>query len=67
MSKIKNMKEVIIKVKFNDVDGYIGHGDDVIELIKEIISINKMQFVLQDLINYAEKNQGKCQVIPGFL
>ncbi len=32
------MKEVIIKVKFNDVDGYIGHGDDVIELIKEIVS-----------------------------
>ena len=38
MSKIRNMKEVIIKVKFNDVDGYIGHGDDVIELIKEIVS-----------------------------
>ncbi len=32
------MKEVIIKVNFNNVDGYIGHSDDVIELIKEIIS-----------------------------
>ena len=38
MSKIKNMKEVIIKVNFNNVDGFIGHGDDVIELIKEIVS-----------------------------
>ena len=32
------MKEVIIKVNFNNVDGFIGHGDDVIELIKEIVS-----------------------------
>jgi hypothetical protein len=36
MTLIKNiMKEVIIKIQFDDEGGYKGHGDDVAELIKD--------------------------------
>jgi hypothetical protein len=31
------MKEVTIKIKFDDTDGYKGHGDDVGEIIKELL------------------------------
>ena len=29
------MKELILKIKFDDKGGYKGHGDDTAELIKE--------------------------------
>ncbi len=29
------MKEITIKIKFDDTDGYKGHGDNTTQLIKE--------------------------------
>ena len=31
------MKEVILKITFDDTDGYKGHGDDTSELIKDVV------------------------------
>ncbi len=31
------MKEIVIKIKFDDSDGYDGHGEDVGEIIESII------------------------------
>lgn len=32
------MKEIILKITFDDTDGYKGHGDDTAEIIKNITS-----------------------------
>ena len=61
MSKIKNMKEVIIKGNFNNVDGFIGHGDDVIELIKEIVST---EIEISLVNNKVIKDDFTVEIIP---
>jgi len=33
------MKEIIIKIKFDDEGGYKGHGDDTAELITEGVKL----------------------------
>jgi hypothetical protein len=40
------MKEIIIKVTFNDKDGYKGHGEDVSEIILEGLK-NFMEYDLE--------------------
>lgn len=41
------MKELILKITFDDTDGYKGHGDDTSEIIKDIIE-REMEMELED-------------------
>ena len=41
------IKEVTIKIKFDDTDGYKGHGDDIGEIIKRILE-NEIDINLVD-------------------
>ncbi len=41
------MKQVILKIQFDDENGYEGHGENTAQLIKEILE-REMQFTLED-------------------
>jgi hypothetical protein len=41
------MKQIIIKVQFDDEDGYKGHGENTAKLIKNILE-REMSFSLED-------------------
>ena len=44
--KLNNMKTIILEIKFDDTDGYKGHGENTAELIIETLK-NEMEMGME--------------------